>query len=541
MSPPTPPAQSPVPTAGSSTGERPVEYSGEDTGHSPPRLGPRPVHQPPVDPAAAEAFRRPPGVHGAFDRIPEARSPEARAPETRSSDTPSAPSSNGLGLTPPPPEALANAFGRPPGTEDLLQRPPRQPEPADAGGDETFWSDGADRDPWRDPAAPAVLGAPAVADVSGERRAPTSGARLGIRELIFGQRLRPSAMAAFALAVLLVGATGGLVTLIAAEGGSPLTDPDVTLAEVQPGVARAAGSVSAVADRVVPAVVSIEITVGKQGGFGSGVVVDRAGYVVTNNHVVSIAAETPNARLEAIFSDGTRAPARIVGRDPKTDLAVLKVEVANPTVAQLGTSRSLRAGDTVIAIGSPLGLTGTVTTGIVSAVDRPVRLSGDGTDTNAVIDAIQTDAAINPGNSGGPLVDSTGAVVGVNTAIRTISVGEGGSIGLGFAIPIDDARVIAQELIRSGQVHHAALGVNAASVTAGTSDGARVHNVRAGSSAATAGIVENDVITRVGERPVGSADELVVAVRERRIGETVEVALVRDSRPLVVSVTLQSD
>jgi serine protease Do len=158
-----------------------------------------------------------------------------------------------------------------------------------------------------------------------------------------------------------------------------------------------------------------------------------------------------------------------------------------------------------------------------------------------VIDAIQTDAAINPGNSGGPLVDSTGAVVGINTAIRSIGMGEGGSIGLGFAIPIDTARGIAEELIRTGKVTHAEIGINASSVSDGTMDGARVQNVQQGGAAEAAGIVEGDVIVRVGDRSISGADELVVAVRERNPGETVPVQLVREGRPLTVSVVLGSD
>ena len=294
--------------------------------------------------------------------------------------------------------------------------------------------------------------------------------------------------------------------------------------------------------RTVPAVVSVEVRLGDQGGTGSGVVIDGEGYVLTNNHVVAPVASVQGAEIEAIFHDGTRARARIVGRDPKTDLAVLKVDVANPVVAQIGSSADLAVGDAVLAIGSPLGLVGTVTTGIVSAIDRPVRLDGSDTDTNAVIDAIQTDAAINPGNSGGPLVDSTGAVVGINTAIRSIGIGEGGgSIGLGFAIPIDDARRIAEELIRAGVVRHAELGVNARSVTDGTTDGAQVQNVQQGGAAAAAGIVEGDVIVKVGERTIAGADELVVAVREREPGESVPVELVREGRPLTVAVVLGSD
>ena len=155
-----------------------------------------------------------------------------------------------------------------------------------------------------------------------------------------------------------------------------------------------------------------------------------------------------------------------------------------------------------------------------------------------MIDAIQTDAAINPGNSGGPLVDSTGAVVGINTAIRSLSGGEGGSIGLGFAIPIDDARLIAEELIRSGAMVHADIGINARSVSDGTTDGAQVQNVQQGGAAAAAGIVEGDVIVRVGERSIAGADELVVAVREHEPGATVPVEIVRDGRPLTVSVVL---
>jgi S1-C subfamily serine protease len=256
---------------------------------------------------------------------------------------------------------------------------------------------------------------------------------------------------------------------------------------------------------------------------------------------VSLAAGNSDAKLEVVFADQTRLAARIVGRDPKTDLAVIKVDVANPTVAALGKSGGLQVGDAVIAIGSPLGLAGTVTTGIVSAVNRPVRLDGEGTDTNAVIDAIQTDAAINPGNSGGALVDSGGAVVGINTAIRTLSDSGGGSIGLGFAIPIDYVTVIAQELIHTGSVKHAELGVNAKSVTDGTSDGAQVQNVQEGGAAAEAGIADGDVITKVGDRAIASADELVVAVRQLKIGDRVIVSIIRQGRPLTVQVVLKSD
>jgi S1-C subfamily serine protease len=499
-----------------------------DATSPPPRVEPRPLQHPEVDPESARVFGRPAGVADSFATSGQ-----------RSADP-------AIGSAPPPPAALSAAFGRPAGSGEGLQRPPAEGDTTTgATSSGAFWGqegggDGAG-DPWRDPGSGALLGAPALDEPEPVTEHPVEGARLSLREVIFGRRLAPSALVVFGTVVLLIGAVGGLVGRFTAEGGNPLTDPDATLTQLEPAVARPPGSVAAVADRVLPSVVSIEIRTGDQGGFGSGVVVDAEGYVLTNNHVISAAARNPDAELETVFADGTRVPARIVGRDPKTDLAVLKVDVANPTVARLGRSASLQPGDGVIAIGSPLGLASTVTTGIVSAVDRPVRLEGEGSDTNAIIDAIQTDAAINPGNSGGPLVDSSGAVVGINTAIRTLGGGIGGSIGLGFAIPIDDARAVAQQLIRSGRISHPDLGVNAASVTDGVSDGARVQNVAQGSAAAAAGIIEGDVIVRVGDRTVATADELEVAVREHDIGARVPIALVRGTRPLTVTVTLASD
>jgi S1-C subfamily serine protease len=487
----------------------------------------KPAPRPAVEPAAAELFGRPSGVIGAFADQPVGAIRQWAA-------------------APPTPEALETAFARPSRSDERLQRPPgRNGARPSAGlaGEDDFWTQGAARDPWRDPWAAAVLGDPAVGqrDLNADEP-PRPGARLSVAEVLFGRRLSNQAVAALVTVALLIGGVGGLVGRLTAEGGTLLNDPGITLAQVQPAIDRPAGSVAAVAGRVLPAVVSLEFRVGDQGGFGSGVVIDGHGYLLTNNHVVAPAADIPHATLEAVFSDGTRLPARIVGRDPKTDLAVVKVDVANATVAQLGRSSTLKSGDPVIAIGSPLGLAGTVTSGIVSAVNRPVRLEADGGNGNAVIDAIQTDAAINPGNSGGALVDGAGAVVGINTAIRTLGAVEGGgSIGLGFAIPIDTARTIAQELIRTGHYQHADLGVNAASVTDGKSDGARVQNVQQGSAAAEAGILENDVITKVGNRIVGTADALTVAVRERGIGERVPISLVRDGRPLVVTVTLKSD
>jgi S1-C subfamily serine protease len=493
----------------------------DDRNGGAPRLGPRPLDRPPVDDESAAVFARPNGVDGAFAG---AERPGAAAPAQAA----------------PPPAALALAFGRPAGNAGTLQRPPdRVPDGGPAAS--PLWS--GESDPWRDPGAAVELGPPPPAPARNAGRAG-EGARLSLREVLFGRRVQPRALAIFGLVAVLIGAAGGLVGRLTADGASKLTEPGATLSAASPAKERPAGSVADIAARTVPAVVSLEVRVGEEAGTGSGVVIQGDGYVLTNNHVVAPAAVGSGSRLDAVFSDGTRAPARIVGRDPKTDLAVVKVDVRNPVVAAVGTSTKLAVGDEVIAIGSPLGLAGTVTQGIVSALDRPVRLDGGDSDADAVIDAIQTDAAINPGNSGGPLVDSTGAVIGINTAIRSIGAtagNEGGSIGLGFAIPIDTARGIAEELIRTGRVQHADLGVNARSVTDGAMDGAQVQNVAANGPAAMAGIVEGDVITKVGDRPIAGADALVVAVRERKPGETVPVNLVREGRPLTVSVVLAGD
>ena len=385
-----------------------------------------------------------------------------------------------------PAPALVSAFGRPGAGGDPLQRPARPTDPP-YGDDSPFWTgEAADRDPWRDPDAAAELGGPALGEPSTTRAGAATGPRLSARELVLGRRVQPTALAVLAVVALLVGAVGGVAGYAVAGGADDLVDPGATLAQVEPGRERPPGSVSDIAGRVVPAVVSLEVRSGSSGGTGSGVVVDPDGHIVTNDHVVSLAATDPRATLEAVFASGVRAPARVVGRDPQTDIAVVKVELADPVVAQLGRSADLRRRrrdrHRVAA-----GAGGPVTEGIVSSVKRPVRLDAETGDSNPVIDAIQTDAAINPGNSGGALVDTTGAVVGINTAIRTLGGGEGGSIGLGFAIPIDDARTIAESIIRTGGYVHSDLGVNAKSVTDGTSDGAQVLNVRQGGPARAPG------------------------------------------------------
>jgi S1-C subfamily serine protease len=296
--------------------------------------------------------------------------------------------------------------------------------------------------------------------------------------------------------------------------------------------------VSAIAARVTPAVVSVEVRLANAGATGSGVVIEAEdGYIVTNNHVVSGADGVEGAEIRAVFSDGSGSSARIVGRDPASDIAVLKVDKPGLIAAALGSADDLVVGDPVVAIGSPLGLAGTVTSGIVSALDRPVRLSGQGSDTNAVINAVQTDAPINPGNSGGALVDASGALIGINTAIASVS---GGSSGLGFAIPIDTVRDIAEQLISTGQAVHASLGVNARTVTDGARDGALVVNVEPGSPAAEAGIQEQDVVIAVDGEAVGSSEDLAVAVDAHAPGDTVTVEVVRGGGSREVQALLEA-
>jgi len=305
--------------------------------------------------------------------------------------------------------------------------------------------------------------------------------------------------------------------------------------------------VEAVATAVLPSVVSISVTAGQLSGTGTGVIISSDGNILTNNHVVGEAAD--GGTVVVNFQDGTSAEAEIVGTDPLTDLAVIKVDKSGLTAAQFGKSSDLRVGQEVVAIGSPLGLAGTVTTGIVSALQRPVVTSSEDSSansTNTVIDAIQTDAAINPGNSGGPLVDMQGRVVGINSAIASLGAGAGGqagSIGLGFSIPIDQARDIAQELIDNGKATHALLGVSVGTVqqSDGAQSGALISATTSGGAAEQAGLQAGDVVTKLGDRVISDPDSLVAGVRSYRPGDKVTLEVQRDGNTQTIEVTLGSD
>jgi putative serine protease PepD len=353
-----------------------------------------------------------------------------------------------------------------------------------------------------------------------------------------------------ALAALFGGLVGGIVVAYADGGDSSSASPGPTITAATGGVTPRGGSadVARIARVVLPSVVSIDISTPTVQATGSGIVWSNNGYILTNNHVVADAAS--GGTITVVFADESKHTATIVGRDPTSDLAVIKVAgVGNLRPAVLGRSASLVVGDPVVAIGSPLGLAGTVTAGIVSALHRPVRAGGETGDSTAVIDAIQTDAAINPGNSGGPLVDARGQVIGIDSAIATLngglgSSGQSGSIGLGFAIPIDEAKRIAGQLISGGRVTHPVIGVRAQDAdVSGTSGrtGAMVVSVVAGGPAEKAGLRKGDVIVDIDGTPIDGVDQLIVAIREHGIGDKVTVTFLRGGQRRSVRVTLADD
>jgi putative serine protease PepD len=291
-------------------------------------------------------------------------------------------------------------------------------------------------------------------------------------------------------------------------------------------IERKPDSIAGIAARVSPSVVSIEVRNGNSGGTGSGFFLDSSGHILTNNHVISAVA-TSGADITVKLANGKNYGAKLIGRDVSSDLAVIKIAVTDAPALQLGNSDEIQVGDGVIAIGSPLGLTGTVTTGIISAKNRPVT-SGGGTSESSFINALQTDAAINPGNSGGPLVDLTGAVIGINSAIATTGSsfgGQSGSIGLGFAIPINQAKKTADQLIKFGSSTYPIMGVSLDTRYSGV--GAKIPSttgsVTSGGPADKAGIRPGDLIVAIDGKAIGSADEAIVSVRSHSVGDFIKV------------------
>ncbi len=314
------------------------------------------------------------------------------------------------------------------------------------------------------------------------------------------------------------------------------------------------GSIEKVAAAVLPSVVKINVSAGNGSGSGSGIVLSEDGNILTNNHVVSGAGE--NGRITVTFNDGKTVKASIVGTDPVTDMAVIKAAgVDGLTAASLGQSSSLKVGQAVVAVGSPYGLNSTVTTGIVSALNRPVSVSTSEQDSpgfgfgrqpqqtsRTTYPAIQTDAAINPGNSGGALVDLSGRVVGINSSIRTSGGSGSGSIGLGFAIPIDEVMPIVNQILNGEQPTHARLAITVSDVAADAAvQGAQVGDVEDGGPADQAGLEKGDVITKVDDDVIDGSESLIATIRGHRPGEEVTVTYVRDGKTETTTATLGSD
>ncbi|WP_133171814.1 S1C family serine protease, partial [Streptomyces sp. 111WW2] len=364
---------------------------------------------------------------------------------------------------------------------------------------------------------------------------------------------RAKALVGGALLIALVsgGIGGGVGAYLERNGGVGT----VELPQAGPEAAeRDPDSVAGIAARALPSVVTLHVSGSEAAGTGTGFVLDGRGHILTNNHVVEPAGS--GGEITVTFNSGDTAEAEVVGRDSGYDLAVVKVKgVTGLTPMPLGNSDNVRVGDPVVAIGAPFDLAGTVTSGIISAKERPITAGGeegDGSDISYV-DALQTDAPINPGNSGGPLLDARGRAIGINSAIRSADSGstesddgQAGSIGLGFAIPINQGKRVAEELINTGKAAHPVIGITLDMNYTG--DGARVSAkggdggpaVTTGGPGAKAGIKPGDVITAVDGQRVHSGEELIVKTRAHRPGDRLELTLQRDGKETKVSLVLGS-
>lgn len=381
----------------------------------------------------------------------------------------------------------------------------------------------------------------------GRRRRPGGGAPSSRPGGLGGNRLALAAGGLALACTILGGVIGGYIAMHTADA---TTNPTYSLGTVPPALTnRPASSVAGIAARVTPSVVMIKVNGGV--GTGSGFVIS-GDYIVTDNHVVTLDGELNNASLRVYFSNGQSAPGQLVGRDPYSDIAVIRaVGVTRLPALTLGNSASVDVGDPVIAVGSPLGLADTVTSGIVSAVNRPVQPGDNGNSPQVYFDAIQTDAPINPGNSGGPLVNARGQVIGVDAAIDTLGDNpltgtQGGSIGLGFAIPINEARRVALELIRTGYATHAVIGAEIDGGWGG--NGAEIMPARPGSAstvtpggpAASAGLEPGDVITRFDGQTISNADSLMDAIRSLAPGTKTSMTFTQAGQTHTATIQLGS-
>lgn len=472
---------------------------------------PTPAHGTPVPPPHAG-----PSGHGTIAPAP---------PVHAGASVPAQPSAQ--------PSAQGDAYPPPPLPAPLQHGAPPQPGSLPSVPQQT--SQWLRYDPWGAPQQPLSHPGPAL----GNDAVPRKGRRGSVL------------VGAMLLALVAGGIGGGIGAYVERNGG--LTTVELPQAGRDSG-GRAPDSVAGIAASALPGVVTLHVSGSAESGTGTGFVLDNKGHILTNNHVVAPAGSAGD--ITVTFSGGETAPAEIVGKDSGYDLAVVKVTgVTNLKPLQLGNSDNVQVGDPVVAIGAPFDLSNTVTAGIISAKERPITAGGekgDGTDVSYV-DALQTDAPINPGNSGGPLVDAEARVIGINSAIRAAGSGsaapeggQSGSIGLGFAIPINQGKRVAEELINTGKATHPVIGVTLDMQFTG--DGAKVGGKGAGGGSAVtadgpadkAGIVTGDIITAVDGRRVHSGEELIVKIRAHRPGDRLDLRLTRDGKDLSVTLTLGS-
>jgi putative serine protease PepD len=405
----------------------------------------------------------------------------------------------------------------------------RQPPSPTAGS--PWWTD-ALQDPWRDPYAPSAVVVPTAPVGTGPAPEPVIDPDAPRRSLA------PILLICLVTALLAGGLGGTLGYVFAVRGGVGSAGRTALGAAAQQppaAVNRAPESLAGVAKEVLPSVVTVRVT----GAIGSGFVISQEGYVVTNDHVV----EGSNGTMSVTFSDGTTASATVVGRDPESDIAVIKVAKANLTPVEIGNSDLIAVGDPVLAFGSPLALVNTVTAGIVSALDRTIQ-AGDPGGTVRYYAAIQTDAAVNQGNSGGPLVDAAGKVIGMNSVIRSVGSTdtEAGNIGLAFAIPINQVQRIAVDIIDTGKAKRTVIGAEVAGNASGSgTSGARLRTVEPAGPAEVAGLKAGDVVTKFDGHVLEDGTDLIALVRKYAPGAVVALEYHRGTQTKTASVTLAAD
>ncbi|WP_282701847.1 trypsin-like peptidase domain-containing protein [Streptomyces sp. CC219B] len=505
---------------------------------------PRPLHDP--DPYSTPPYGEP----GPWAPAPPVQHPAATP--AGGTAIPAAPPHEAPGTQPPPASDTASHVGPPPatgthsplgpppasgGTHSPLGPPPATGTPGPVGPSVPAATPWQNYDPWAPtplPAAPLQQNGAAVTTTEQRRK-----------------RVRKALLTGAVLLALVSGGVGGVVGAYLERNGGVGGGVELPQAAAEP-TGRAPDSVAGIAARALPSVVTLHVSGAGEQGTGTGFVLDERGHILTNNHVVEPAGS--DGKISVTFHSGDTAEATVVGRDSGYDLAVVKVTgVSGLTALSLGNSDNVQVGDPVVAIGAPYDLEGTVTSGIISAKERPITAGGesDGSDVSYV-DALQTDAPINPGNSGGPLLDAKARVIGINSAIRSAGGGadpdrgQAGSIGLGFAIPINQGKRVAEELINTGRATHPVIGVTLDMDYSG--DGARVGTkgsdggpaVTSGGPGDRAGIEPGDVITEIDGQRVHSGEELIVKTRAHRPGDRLELTLERDGKEMTISLVLGS-